>query len=122
MKNLLLSLIILFSCFNCNDFALANTSHWKITAYCHCKKCCGKSNGITASTKRARYGYIACNWLKFGTKVRIEGLGVFTVADRGAVSLFGDKEHRIKHLDVYYPTHKQAKKFGTKYLKVEILN
>jgi len=40
--------------------------------------------------------------------------------DRGAKSLFGDKTHHIKHLDIYLPTHKQAKAFGVKYLEVEV--
>jgi 3D (Asp-Asp-Asp) domain-containing protein len=93
---------------------------WTITAYDACKKCCGKTDGITASGKKACYGMVACNWLPFGTRIKIEGLGVFVVADRGAKSLFGDKKHHIKHLDVYFPTHKQAKKFGVKYLEVSI--
>lgn len=95
---------------------------WKITAYCSCVKCCGKSDGITASGKPVKYGYIALNWLPFGTEVNIEGLGVFKVQDRGAKSLFGSKTNHIKHIDVYLPTHKEALKFGVKYLKVEVLN
>ncbi len=94
---------------------------WKVTAYDACLKCCGKTDGITASGKPAKYGYVACNWLKFGQKVRIEGLGVFTVQDRGARSQFGDKKHHIRHLDVYLPTHTQALKFGVKYLQVEVM-
>ena len=94
---------------------------WKITSYCACVKCCGKTDAITASGKHAQYGMVACNWLPFGTKVKIEGLGVFTVQDRGAKSLFGSKNNHIKHLDVYLPTHKQAQHFGVKYLNVTIL-
>jgi 3D (Asp-Asp-Asp) domain-containing protein len=95
-------------------------AEWKITAYCACSHCCGKSDGITASGKKAQYGYVACNWLPFGTKVMIVGLGEFTVMDRGAKSLFGSKKNHIKHLDVYMPTHKQAKIFGVRYAKVEV--
>lgn len=93
---------------------------WKITAYCSCVKCCGKSDGITASGKQAKYGYVACNWLPFYTKVKIEGMGEFMVMDRGAKSLFGSKSNHIKHLDIWMPTHKQAKQFGVKYLLVTI--
>ena len=93
---------------------------WKITAYCACVKCCGKTDGITASGQRVQYGMVACNWLKFGTRVHIEGLGWFVVADRGAKSLFGDKKHHIKHLDVYMPTHKQARRFGVQYREVRL--
>lgn len=94
---------------------------FKITAYCACEKCCGKSDGITASGVKAKYGMIACNWLKFGTKVKIESLGVFRVADRGAKSLFGSPKNHIRHLDIYLPSHAQALNFGVKYLSVEVL-
>ncbi len=94
---------------------------FKITAYCSCFRCCGKSDGITASGKPAQYGYIALNWLPFGTKVSIEGMGVFKVQDRGARSLFGSKKNHIKHLDVWFPTHAQAKRFGVQFREVEVL-
>ena len=97
------------------------SDNWLITSYCACSKCCGKTDGITASGKHVKYGYVAANWLPFGTKVRIEGLGIFEVQDRGAKSLFGSKKNHIKHLDVYMPTHKQARQFGVKYLKVEVI-
>lgn len=93
---------------------------WKITAYCSCEKCCGKSDGITASGKKVQSGMVACNWLPFGTKVEIEGLGVFSVQDRGARKYFGGKDNHIKALDVYLPTHWEAKRFGVKHLEVEI--
>lgn len=96
-------------------------AEWKITAYCACVKCCGKSDGITASGHKAKYGYIALNWLPFGTKVRIAGLGEFIVMDRGAKSLFGSKKNPIKHIDIYMTSHKEARKFGVKYAEVEIL-
>jgi 3D (Asp-Asp-Asp) domain-containing protein len=91
---------------------------WKITAYCACVQCCGKTDAITASGQQARYGMVACNWLKFGTRVHIDGLGWFVVADRGAKSLFGSKKNHIKHLDVYMPTHNQARRFGVQYRRV----
>ena len=116
MKPLLLSLLLSFCCLT------AQAETWKITAYCACKKCCGKSDGITASGKKAHYGMVAGNWLKFGTKIKIAGLGDFVVADRGAKSLFGSKNNHIKHLDVYMPDHKQARKFGVKWLDVKIIN
>ena len=112
----------LFILLICVPIARAGESpKWKITAYCACVHCCGKSDAITASGKKAKYGYVACNWLPFGTKVRIEGLGDFVVMDKGAKSLFGDKKNHIKHLDVYMPSHKEALRFGVKFLKVEIL-
>ena len=94
---------------------------FKITAYCSCHKCCNKIDGITASGLPARDGYVACNWLPFGTKVNIEGMGVYSVQDRGARSLFGSKKNHIKHLDVWFPSHKEARNFGVQYKKVEVL-
>lgn len=98
---------------------------FKITAYCSCQKCCGKlpsdpAFGFMANGKKAEYGYVACNWLPFGTLVDIEGYGIFIVGDRGAKSLFGDKKNKIKHLDMYIPWHDGAKDFGVKYKKVTI--
>ena len=94
---------------------------FKITAYCSCVKCCGKSDGITASGLPVRQGYVALNWLPFGTRVSIEGMGEFRVQDRGAKSLFGSKKNHIKHLDVWFPSHAEAKRFGVQYKNVEIL-
>ena len=93
---------------------------WLTTAYCSCSKCCGKSDGITASGKKAHEGTIACNWLPFGTQVRIEGK-VYTVEDRGAKSLFGDKNNHIKHIDIWFPSHKEALSYGKQYKKVEVM-
>ncbi len=94
---------------------------WKITAYCSCSKCCGKSDGITASGKPVQKGFCALNWLPFGTKVNILGVGEFTVMDRGAKSLFGTKVNPIKHIDIWFPSHQEALEFGVQYKEVEIL-
>lgn len=99
---------------------------WKITAYDACEKCCGKKvtdrwYGICASGKSAKVGYCACNWLEFGTRLKISGLGIYEVQDRGAKSHFGSFDNKIKHVDIYFKTHEQAREFGVKYLEVEVL-
>jgi len=121
-----LTAIILFACgvllFSCETKPVYAGEVWKVTSYCACKKCCGpNAQGITASGKKVAEGMVACNWLPFGTKVKVEGLGVFTVQDRGAKSQFGSKTNHIKHIDVYLPSHQKALQFGVKYLEVEIL-
>jgi len=93
---------------------------WKITAYCSCSRCCNKFNGITASGKQAKESYCAVNWLPFGTKLIIDGK-IYSVQDRGAKSLFGDKKNHIKHVDIWMKSHKDALKFGVKYKPVKIL-
>ena len=101
--------------------AIASQEYFKITAYCACVKCCGKSDGITASGKHAKANHtIACNWLKFGTRVLINGK-TFVVEDRGGRSQFGSKKNPIKHIDVFFNNHSEALRFGVQQLKTEIL-
>ncbi len=92
---------------------------WKITAYCSCFRCCGKSDGITASGKKAQDGHCALNWLPFGTRLIIDGK-IYTVQDRGAKSLFGDKKNHIKHIDLWMSDHRAALRYGVKYKQVII--
>ena len=79
--------------------------NFKLTGYCACRSCCGKSPsnpayGITAMGTRATEGRTIAmdKRFAFGTKVYIEGLGVRTVEDRGGAI----KGNRI---DVYSNTH-----------------
>ena len=121
MKHLILTILIILALgylYNNNP----TKDLWRITAYCACKKCCGKyADGITASGKKVKVGFVANNWLPFGTKVKIEGLGIYIVEDRGSKKYFGTKEEKRKALDIYFEEHEEAKRFGVKYLKVEIL-
>lgn len=100
--------------------------NWKITAYCACVKCCGKSDAITASGKIARPNHtIALNWLPFGTRVNISGK-IYFVEDRGAESHFGTYYHKggvikTKHIDIFFANHQEAKNFGVRYMPVEII-
>lgn len=78
---------------------------FKLTGYCACKKCCGKSPsnpgyGVTAMGTKATEGRTIAmdKRFPFGTKVYIEGLGVRIVEDRGGAI----KGNRI---DVYNSTH-----------------
>jgi len=92
----------------------------KITAYCTCKICCGKwSDGYVASGKEAKVGMVACNYLSFGTRVSIDGLGDFVVEDRGAKRYFGTKDKPLYAIDIFMPSHEKAKQFGVKHLNVE---
>jgi 3D (Asp-Asp-Asp) domain-containing protein len=93
---------------------------WLITAYCSCAKCCGKADGITASGKSAKDGFCAVNWLPFGTKLIIDDK-VYTVQDRGAKSLFGDKKHHIRHVDIWMKDHRAALRFGKQNKQVKII-
>jgi 3D (Asp-Asp-Asp) domain-containing protein len=101
---------------------IPQTDQWVATAYCNCRKCCGKNPsdpayGITASGFKARTGYVACNWLPIGTEVLIDGKP-YKVMDHGAKSIFGDKKNHKKRLDIWMPDHTTALKYGRKTVRV----
>lgn len=88
---------------------------YKVTAYCACAKCCGKSTGRTASGKKATAGrtVAAPSTFKFGTKLSINGK-TYVVEDRGGAI----KGNRI---DLYVESHSAALRWGVKYLPVEVV-
>ena len=96
-------------------------SLFKVTAYCHCKSCCGKSQDdsgymITASGAKVEEGVTVAadsKVLPYGTIVYIEGIGRRIVQDTGA--FHGNR------LDVYYPSHQTASDFGVQTLKVWVI-
>lgn len=86
---------------------MKSLGRYKLTAYCPCSKCCGKSNGITASGTKATQGRtVACNSLAIGTKININGHD-YIVEDRGT-----------SHIDVFFNSHKAALNFGVQYAEV----
>lgn len=89
---------------------------YKITAYCSCSKCCGKSNGITSSGKyaTANHTIAAPGNFPIGTKLKINGI-VYTVEDRGGAI-------KGKKIDMYVNSHSEALRWGVRYLDVELLN
>lgn len=91
------------------------TRIFKVTAYCACIKCCGKTNGITASGTHATAGrtIATSKQFSFGTKLLINGV-TYTVEDRGG-AIQGDR------IDVYFDTHQQALQWGVKYLPVQVV-
>jgi 3D (Asp-Asp-Asp) domain-containing protein len=112
-----------------DDFQIAggtnpqNTERWqvvrmRVTGYCSCPKCCGKSSdGITASQHRIRRGdtFVAADKSHpFGTEMVIPGYNnaqPVKVLDRGR-AIKGNR------LDLYFDSHQQAKKWGVKHLNV----
>lgn len=89
---------------------------YKITAYCACKKCCGKTDGITASGTKAKAGrtIAAPKNIPFGTKIMING-HIYTVEDRGGAI-------KGKRIDIYFDTHEEALKFGVKNIEIFKVN
>lgn len=90
----------------------------KVTAYCPCRKCCGRhADGLTACNHRIRPGDVfvaADKRYSFGTEMIIPGYNSnqpVTVKDRGRL-IKGNR------LDVFFHSHQQAQKWGTKTLDV----
>ena len=91
------------------------TKIFKVTAYCSCKKCCGKETGYTASGVKATSGHTvaASAQFKFGTKLLINGKE-YTVEDRGG-AITGNK------IDVFMDSHAEALAWGVRYLPVQVV-
>lgn len=85
---------------------------YKITYYCACMKCCGKTNGITASGEKVKAGITvaAPKEFPFGTKLLING-NTYIVQDRGGAI-------KNKRIDIYCETHEEALKNGVDYYDV----
>ena len=88
---------------------------YKVTAYCSCAKCCGKTTGITASGTRATAGRTIAAPAKFafGTKLSLNGK-VYTVEDRGG-AISGNR------IDLYVSSHAEALAWGVRYLPVSVV-
>lgn len=101
----------------------------KVTAYCICKRCCGKwADGITASgheiTLHDRF-VAADKRYPFGTQMCIPGYRRMKsypdncypqrmkVLDRGGAI-------KGNHIDVYFDTHQEALEWGVQYLDVTV--
>lgn len=103
---------------NANDPVVVklNTS-----AYCACEICCGKTDGITASGRKAKPWHTVAAGRKYpiGTIVYIPALtnmpnnGWFEVEDRGGA--ISDEK-----LDIYFESHEEALKYGRKTLEAYI--
>jgi 3D (Asp-Asp-Asp) domain-containing protein len=96
---------------------------FKATAYCSCEKCCDKDPsdkwyGITASGKKAKWGTVAVDRkvIKLGSKLRIDGFPdtIFRAEDVGGAI-------KGNHIDVWFPSHKEALQFGVQNIVVQLV-
>ena len=107
-----------------------------VTGYCNCQQCCGwerswfgfgrpvytygqmkgkpKKVGRTARDTVAKRGTVAADpkVFQFGTKLDIPGYGTGVVEDVGGAI-------RGRHIDVWFPTHEEAKLWGRRELAVK---
>jgi len=115
--------LLLITCALLVIFAAPARAEWRklgtyrVTAYCPCARCCGKSDGITADGTYAPgcLGLIvaAPKGILFGTLLQIEGVGVATVHDRGG-AISGSR------LELFFATHKEALQWGVQERKVSM--
>jgi 3D (Asp-Asp-Asp) domain-containing protein len=87
-----------------------------VTAYCPCGKCCNKpggADGVTAwGTDAFLPGVAADRMYAFGRMLDVPGYGQALVDDRGGRIRGPDR------LDVRFPDHNTARRFGVKYLDI----
>ena len=86
------------------------------TAYCPCKRCCNKTDGVTASGTIAQPWHTVASGRKYpyGTIIYIPELsdwpngGWFEVEDRGVSN---------GHLDIFFTSHSVANDYGRRHLE-----
>lgn len=86
-----------------------------LTAYCPCVKCCGKSDGITASGTQATAGRtvaVDTRLIPYGTEISIDGK-TYVAEDCGG---------KVKGytIDVFFGSHEEALNFGRQTKTVKI--
>jgi len=99
-----------------------------VTSYCPCATCCpGTADGITAtgrSVRRHPWG-VASAWSRIpqGTRLRIPGYhgGQVVTADDTGADMKRSARRGIVHLDVRMRTHQAARRWGRRWLRVEVM-
>ena len=98
----------------------------KVTAYCLCKICCGKwaesETRKTSTGDNAKvYDGVAADpkLLLYRTRLIIPGLGEKEVDDTGG-GMRQSAKQGVYHIDVRMPSHSEARRFGVRWLDVEI--
>ena len=93
-----------------------------VTAYCPCRRCCGKyADGVTATNTSAWGKGVAAAPRKFsyGTRVYIEGYGSSIIDDTG-IAMRRSLKRGIIHFDVRMTYHWEARQWGSRQMKVRI--
>lgn len=95
---------------------LVSLGTFRATAYCPCLKCCGKTDGITATGTQATQGRTIAvdpDVIPYGTTVYIDGVPYVAEDCGGAI-----KENRI---DVFFYSHADALEFGVQTKELYIM-
>lgn len=96
-----------------------------VTAYCPCTLCCGPNAAGKTSTGKDAYRHegVAADptAIPYGTRLTIPTVGSRVVDDTGAAMRRSWRSQRIYHLDLRFKSHEEARRWGRKWLDVEIL-
>jgi 3D (Asp-Asp-Asp) domain-containing protein len=94
-----------------------------VTAYCPCRECCGRWSaihrtacGLSVRANRSRFVAADTDILPFGQRVSVPGYhggAPVPVLDRGS-AIVG------RHLDVFFRSHAEAKRWGSRWLDVTV--
>lgn len=103
---------------------LSRYEWFTVTAYCPCRRCCGRwaryhktASGLPITYNRGDLVAADTRVLPFHTRVGIPGYGggrLVPVVDRGSAV-------KGRMIDVFFPNHYRAKRWGKKWLLVEIV-
>ena len=88
------------------------TTTFKVTAYCPCVKCCGKTDGITATGTLATAGRTIAvdpTVIPYGSEVILNGHTYIAEDCGGAIK--GNK------IDMFFDTHEEALQWGVQYIE-----
>lgn len=88
----------------------------RVTAYCPCKKCCGKTDGITATGTLAAQGRTVAvdpKTIPYGSVVEINGHRYIAEDCGGGIN--------GTNIDIFFDSHQEALVFGLQYLDVYLV-
>ena len=100
---------------------------FRVTAYCSCKKCCGKwadnrpvdenGNQIVCGASGAvlESRFSCASPLEFGTQIELNGIGLVEVQDRTSNWIVNKYGNNV--IDIYMDDHEKAKIFGVRYVE-----
>lgn len=106
----------------------AGYRHWKtirakITAYCPCRRCCGRFSDGRTSTGRNAWREDGCGIdpqvIPYGTLIKIPGAGIRRADDTGP-AMRRSARRGIYHIDVRYKDHWTARKWGKRWRNVDL--
>jgi 3D (Asp-Asp-Asp) domain-containing protein len=106
------------------DPAPPRTIRAVVTAYCPCRRCCGRfADGRTSTGTTAWRPGIAADpsVLPYGTVLEVPGYGIATVDDTGGAMRRHWSRDGIIHIDVRTTYHWQARQWGRRNMEIRVL-